>query len=59
MAVHRANQARLPVLIVGAGQPSQVKLSEDAKSCAERLFEYPDIGALDAMACRPRGRGPC
>ena len=35
MAIHHANQARLPVLIVEAGQPSSVKLSEDAKSCAE------------------------
>lgn len=47
MAVHRTNQKRLPLLVVGAGLPLLVKLSGDAKSYAERLFEYPDIGPLD------------
>lgn len=46
MAVHRIDQKRLPVLIVGAGLPLLVKLTGDAKSYAERLFEYPRIGAL-------------
>lgn len=48
MAVHRTDQKRLPLLIVGAGLPLLVKLSGDAKSYAERLFEYPDVGPLDA-----------
>jgi len=47
MAVHRTDQKRLPFLVVGAGLPLLVKLSGDAKSYAERLFEYPDIGPLD------------
>ncbi|MEE8398625.1 MAG: ATP-binding protein [Desulfobacterales bacterium] len=46
MAVHRVDQKKLPVLIVGAGLPLLVKLTGDAKSYAERLFEYPRIGAL-------------
>lgn len=46
MAVHRVDQKKLPVLIVGAGLPLLVKLTGDAKSYAERLFEYPPIGAL-------------
>lgn len=47
MAVHRTDQKRLPIMVVGAGLPLLVKLSGDAKSYAERLFEYPDIGPLN------------
>lgn len=46
MAVHRVDQKKLPVLIVGAGLPLLVKLTGNAKSYAERLFEYPSIGSL-------------
>jgi hypothetical protein len=46
MAVHRVDQKKLPILIVGAGLPLLVKLTGDAKSYAERLFEYPRIDAL-------------
>ena len=46
MAIHRVDQKRLPLLIFGAGLPTLVKLSGDAKSYAERLFDYPDIGSL-------------
>jgi len=47
MAVHRVNQKKLPVLVVGAGLPLLVKLTGKAKTYAERLFEYPKIGALN------------
>lgn len=47
MAVHRTDQKLLPLLVVGAGLPLLIKLSGDAKSYAERLFEYPDIGPLE------------
>jgi hypothetical protein len=46
MAVHRVNQQKLPVLVIGAGLPLLVRLTGEAKSYAERLFEYPEIGAL-------------
>jgi hypothetical protein len=52
MAVHRVDQKGLPVLVVGAGLPQLLKLSGDAKSYAERLFEYPEIGALDDAGIR-------
>lgn len=53
MAIHRVDQKRLPLLVVGAGLPLLVKLSGEAKSYAERLFDYPDIGPLeDAEAKR-------
>jgi len=52
MAVHRTDQKKLPIMIVGAGLPLLVKLSAEAKSYSERLFEYPDIGALDDNQAR-------
>lgn len=58
MAVHRTDQKRLPLLVVGAGLPLLVKLSGDAKSYAERLFEYPDIGPLDPVEAARALREP-
>jgi hypothetical protein len=58
MAVHRVDQKGLPVLIVGAGLPQLLKLSGDAKSYAERLFEYPDIGPLDRAGIKRAIAGP-
>ncbi len=52
MAVHRTDQKRLPLLVVGAGLPHLVRLSGNAKTYAGRLFEYPDIGALDPVEAR-------
>ena len=52
MAIHHADQKQLPILVVGAGLPSLVKLSAETRSYAERLFEYPDVGALDDEGCR-------
>ncbi len=52
MAVHRTDQKRFPLLVVGAGLPLLVRLSGNAKTYAERLFEYPDIGALDPAEAR-------
>ncbi len=53
MAVHRTAQLNLPVVVVGAGLPQLPGLAGDAKSYAERLFEFPEIGSLsvdDAVA---------
>ena len=58
VAIHKANQKQLPILVVGAGLPSLVKLSAEAKSYAERLFEYPEVGALDDVGCRRALAGP-
>jgi hypothetical protein len=48
MAIHRVTQANLPVHLVGAALPTIRGLAGRAKSYAERLFEYPTIGALTA-----------
>lgn len=45
-AIHRTTQLDLPVVLVGAGLPQLPGLSGDAKSYAERLFEFPSIGPL-------------
>lgn len=45
-AIHRTVQLDLPVVLVGAGLPQLPGLSGDAKSYAERLFEFPPIGPL-------------
>lgn len=51
-AVHRTTQQDLPVVLVGAGLPQLPGLAGDAKSYAERLFEFPLIGSLEADDAR-------
>ncbi|MDO5647750.1 ATP-binding protein [Paracoccus sp. (in: a-proteobacteria)] len=58
VAIHRANQRNLPILFFGAGLPQVAALSGDAKSYAERLFEYPAIGALSPDAATDALRQP-
>ena len=48
-ALHRCAQGKLPVTVVGAGLPQLLALAGNAKSYAERLFNFPQIGPL----------GPC
>ncbi len=50
VAIHQANQKGLPILFLGAGLPQIAALSGDAKSYAERLFDYPRLDALDKNA---------
>lgn len=45
-ALHRCAQDRLPVTVVGAGLPQLRARMGEAKSYAERLFDFPQIGAL-------------
>lgn len=51
-ALHRTAQRRLPVVLVGAGLPQLRGQMGHAKSYAERLFEFPEIGPLPADAAR-------
>lgn len=50
VALHRISQDGLPVLMVGAGLPQVARLAGEAKSYAERLFQYPAVGALDPVS---------
>jgi hypothetical protein len=47
-AIHRTVQLGLPVILVGAGLPQLPGLAGNAKSYAERLFDFPEIGSLGA-----------
>lgn len=44
--LHRCTQSRLPAMLVGAGLPQLCERAGNAKSYAERLFDFPDIGPL-------------
>jgi hypothetical protein len=52
VALHRMSQEGLPVLLIGAGLPQIARLAGEAKSYAERLFQYPAVGALDPASAR-------
>jgi hypothetical protein len=49
-ALHRTAQHSLPVVLVGAGLPQLRGRMGKAKSYAERLFEFPEVGALPPPA---------
>ncbi|MBS1846490.1 MAG: ATP-binding protein [Actinobacteria bacterium] len=51
-AIHKTVQRQLPITLVGAGLPQLPRLAGEAKSYAERLFKFPQIGRLsdDAAA---------
>lgn len=51
-ALHRTAQRQLPVVLVGAGLPQLPGQMGRAKSYAERLFNFPEIGPLDAAPAR-------
>jgi hypothetical protein len=51
-ALHRAAQRRLPVVLVGAGLPQLRGQMGHAKSYAERMFDFPEVGPLPAAAAR-------
>ena len=52
VGLHRTAQHRLPVVLVGAGLPQLRGRTGRAKSYAERLFDFPEIGALPPDAAR-------
>jgi hypothetical protein len=50
--LHRVGQLNLPVVMFGAGLPQLIGLTGRAKSYAERLFKFQEVGPLnDADAC--------
>lgn len=51
-AMHRTEQRRLPVVLVGAGLPQLRGQMGNAKSYAERLFDFPTVGALPPEPAR-------
>jgi hypothetical protein len=51
-ALHRTSQRSLPVVLIGAGLPQLRGRMGRAKSYAERLFEFPEVGPLPAEAAK-------
>jgi hypothetical protein len=51
-ALHRTAQRQLPVILIGAGLPQLRGRMGEAKSYAERMFEFPEIGALPRDAAK-------
>ena len=51
-AMHRTEQRQLPVVLIGAGLPQLRGQMGNAKSYAERLFDFPMIGPLPPEAAR-------
>jgi AAA+ ATPase superfamily predicted ATPase len=46
MAVHKISQEKMPIILIGAGLPQLAGNTGRAKSYAERLFLFPQVGAL-------------
>jgi hypothetical protein len=57
-ALHRASQRRLPVTLIGAGLPQLLGQMGEAKSYAERLFEFAPLGPLEPATAAAAVRGP-
>lgn len=58
MAIHRVSQRSLPLVLIGAGLPQLVGLAGKSKSYAERLFTYPEVGALSLADASLALQGP-
>ena len=49
-ALHRIAQRQLPVALIGSGLPQLVGHAGSAKSYAERMFSFPEVGPLTLEA---------
>ena len=58
VAMHKVQQHSLPLILFGAGLPILPGLAGEAKSYAERLFNFPDIGALSETETALALQGP-
>lgn len=58
VAMHRIAQRGWPVILFGAGLPQVAALAGEAKSYAERLFDYPEVGPLAPDAARSALQDP-
>jgi hypothetical protein len=58
VSVHKVAQRGLPLIVFGAGLPQLAALAGEARSYAERLFDYPAVGPLDRSAAARAIREP-
>ncbi len=47
MGLHEVSQLNLPIMVAGAGLPSLISVAGDARSYAERLFDFRTVGRLN------------
>ncbi|MGO1320493.1 MAG: AAA family ATPase [Galactobacter sp.] len=57
-AQHFANQRELPFFLVGAGLPNLSSRLAEARSYAERIFDYREVGQLEIDEAEAALRGP-
>lgn len=57
-ALHRCTHLKLPITLVGAGLPQLLAQAGEAKSYAERLFDYPQVDKLNREAAMDALRKP-
>ncbi len=57
-ALHRTAQRQLPVTLIGSGLPQLVGHAGSAKSYAERMFSFPEVGPLLPQAARRAMESP-
>jgi hypothetical protein len=58
MAMHKLQQRQLPLVLLGAGLPILPGLAGESKSYAERLFSFPEVGALSESDAAKALRDP-
>ena len=58
MAMHKMQQKQLPLALLAAGLPVLPGMAGDSKSYAERLFNFPEIGALNEVDAAKALRDP-
>lgn len=58
MAMHKMQQKQLPLVLLAAGLPVLPGMAGESKSYAERLFNFPDIGALSEDDAKKALRDP-
>lgn len=58
VSLHQAAQELLPLYLIGSGLPTVRGMVAKSKTYAERMFNYEEIGALDASASADAIRKP-
>ena len=58
MAMHKMQQKQLPLALLAAGLPVLPGMAGESKSYAERLFNFPEIGALSEADAAKALRDP-
>lgn len=58
VSVHKIGQRQSPLIVFGAGLPQLAAMAGEAKSYAERLFDYPPVGPLEAADAERAIREP-